>query len=436
MVGLFFDDNISIFILSIFFTILGVAISYVLNIEGDIKNSIYLFLLFFAIYLLYTLVITLGLIEMYGVKNIKGDELFFYTASNDVYIKLKNGYSFFDIANIIQYGDTSGAVYFYGIIATIANIYGENSVLVQKVGVVFISSLIPMVMYGISRLYFSEKISITVAILYGLFSFVPYLSSTLLRDIHIALMFILTIYIILQKLSILNLIILFCISFSSYYLREQTGLFMMGFTMIYFFVFVNFFVKNRYIVYLIYTVFLSIAIIVILNSSIMDMIELISNSSAKRSVEQATSGSMGAKIAKLPYGLNIIALLGFSQIQPFPPSWIFDKSNKGILELSYLIAAIIWFFGWGFLLYGLFFKNILNRVDLKLKLMSLFSIVYLVLIAVIDFSQRRQMPVYPMLYLIMVFSYLEMTITERTKIWVGMSILYITLVLTINYIKI
>ena len=117
------------------------------------------------------------------------------------------------------------------------------------------------------------------------------------------------------------------------------------------------------------------------------------------------------------------------------PAIVYLKTGPSVI-ISYLIAAIVWFLGLGFLIYGIFFKKVLNRVDLKLKLMFLFSMVYLILIAVIDFSQRRQMPVYPILYLIMVFSYLEMSVTERTKIWVGMSLLYITLVLTINYIKI
>ena len=436
MFGVYLDDNLSLMVLTLIYIILGIVISYILNIRGDIKNSIYVFFLFFGIYLLYTTVVHFGLINFYDVTNISSDEIATYAGSNDVYRKLEIGYDFSDIANIREYKESPIVRYFNGYIATIANYYGENSILFQKVGVVLFASLIPMVMYGISRLYFSEKISIRIAIIYGLFSFVPYLSSTLLRDIHVALMYIITFYIVLQRLSIINLFTLIFVSIISYYLRVETGMFMIGFIVIYIFVFIENSIKNRYIRLFIYLSSIAIATIIIFNSPLMDSFEQILTSSNARSAESASSGSMGAKIAKLPYGINIITLLGFSQIQPFPPIWIFQEPNRGVFELVYLIAGISWFMGWGFLIYGVFAKKIFNKLELKLQLMSILSILYLVLIAVIEFNQRRQMAVYPMLYMVMIFSYLDMSVTERTKIWVGMILFYITLVLVINFLKI
>ena len=79
---------------------------------------------------------------------------------------------------------------------------------------------------------------------------------------------------------------------------------------------------------------------------------------------------------------------------------------------------------------------VLHDLNLKINLMLLFSILYLVLVSVIEFNQRRQAPVYPILYLVMVFSYLKMTVSERTKVWVGMLMIYVSLVLTINYMKV
>ena len=436
IIGVYLDNNIAIVALILLFTFFGTLISYIINTEGDIKNSIYLFLLFFGIYLSYNLLIHVGLINMYGVEYIKSDGEWFYGTSNDVYNRLKSGYTFFEVADIQEYGDTAGAVYLYGLISFFANIYGENTVLVQKIGVLFIASLIPMVMYGISRLYLSEKIAFNVAIIYGLFSFIPFLSSTLLRDLHIALMFILTMYIILQKWSVLRFFILIFISFYSYYLREQTGIFMIGFTSIYFFTFIHTALTNKYTKMFIYLAMVAIVTILILNSGfLMDMFNQISEGSSSRSIASASSGSMGAKIAKLPFGLNVVALLGFGQIQPFPPSLIFEGSHKGVLELSFLIAGIAWFFGWGFLIYGVLKEKILQTLDLKILLMFIFSILYIVLISVIEFSQRRQMAVYPILFLVMVFSYLNMSITARNKVWIAMSLLYITIVLVINYMK-
>jgi len=434
---MFLDENLAIIAIGIASVFIGILLTFLIHIHKikEYRNSVYLFILFYLIYLSYTSLVHYGLLNFYDVSNIVPDEHYFYKTSNEAYVKIQEGYSFLEMSEMRMYKDTIGVVYFNGLVATLANIYGENSILIQKMSVVFVASLIPMVMYGISRLYFSEKVSINVALVYGIFSFLPYHSGILLRDVHIALMFILTIYIVLQKRSILNFILLFFIVVESYYLRPQTGIFMIGFVSIYLFLFIRKLTLNRYLEFFIYFIFLALIIFLIVNSSLFEMFTQIEESSAQRGVATTSSGSLGAVISKLPFGLNILAQFGFSQIQPFPPAWIFKGSNRGFFELWYLIAAISWFFGWGFLLYGLKVKKIFSKLDLKIKLMFFLSVIYLVLITIIEFNQRRQMAVYPILYLLMVFSYIEMSVSERTKVWISMGILYIILVLLINYIK-
>jgi len=433
--NMFVDKNFAILPIAMFSLTAGVLFIFLLIPSLEYRNALYIFILFYLIYLFYTSLVHYGLLNFYDVPNIVPDERYFYRTSNDAYLKIKEGYSFLEMYKIRIYKDTIGVIYFNGLVATLANLYGENSILIQKMSVVFIASLIPMTMYGISRLYFSEKVSINVALVYGLFSFIPYHAGILLRDVHIALMFILTMYIILQKISYSNLFILLFVVMASYFLRPQTGIFMMGFLSIYIFIFIKKVVLNKYIEYFIYFSFISIIIVILLNSPLMDMFTQIEESSAQRGASRTSSGSLGAIISKLPFGLNIVAQFGFSEIQPFPPAWIFKGSNRGFFELWYLVAAISWFFGWGFLIYGLIVKKIFKNKNLKIKLMFYFSIIYLVLITIIEFNQRRQMAVYPILYLLMVFSYMEMTISERTKMWIGVGIFYIVLVLLINYIK-
>ena len=437
-IGAYEDRNIAVLALVITFICMGMFFTAIINKVENIKNSLYIFLIFFLIYLAYTFTIHFGLISIYNTvfPFIESDEGFFYQASLDVPHLFKLGYDFFDVTEVDGYADTAGALYFFGLISILADFFQENSILAQKTSVVLVSALIPMLIYSISKLYFSDRIAIFSAFIYGFFSFVPYLSSILLRDIHIALMFIICIYIVLERLSILNLLILFCVSFASYYLREQTGVFMLGFISIYIFSLINYSVQNSNIKIFIYLVFTVLVILLVLSSNeLMHMFTTILESSAENSGNQTASGSMGAKMAKLPFGLNIIALLGFGQIQPFPPSLIF-LSKKGMFHFTYLMAGIAWFFGWGFLLYGLLKKNILKDIDLKLNLMFALSILYLILVSIIEFNQRRQVPVYPVLYVIMIFSYLKMSADERIKVWVGMFLLYITLTLTINYMKV
>jgi len=431
----YWDKNPSIIILSILFVFLGIVLISILNWKKDLQNLIAIFLLFFLVYLLYSSLIHFGLTSFYGIENIEKDEIYFYTASNDIYIKLKDGYTFWELSAIHKYRETIGAVYWSGLVATVANLYGENSVFAQKISIIFIASLIPVTIYSISRLYFLERESIYISIIYGFFSFVLFLSSIILRDLHVALMFIITIYIVLQRISILNVIILFFVITFSYFLREETGVFMLLFLAIYFIVFINRVVADKYIKYFIYLIFIAIGIAFILNSGYINLFDRMFGNTIERAEELTSTGSMGAVIAKLPFGLNYISLFGFSQIQPFPPSWIFQTSDKGWFGFSYLIAGISWFIGWGFLLYGIVKRKILNRIDFKLVLMLFISLIYLFLMSVLEFNQRRQMAVYPILYLVMVFSYLDITITQRTKIWVGMVIFYLILVLIINYLK-
>jgi len=428
-------ENIAILILGMAFIALGILFTLLVYRNHDSRNALYIFLLFFLLYLIYTSLVHFGMLYFYDVPNIAPDEHHFYLSSNEIALKVNSEYGFFDMAETVAYRDTVAFVYWNGLIAKFANMYAENSVFIQKISVALVGSLIPMLMYGVSRIYFSSKDSFSIAIVYGLFSFVPYLSSLLLRDIHIALMFILTIYIILEKFSFLNFIILLCAMFVSYYLRPQTGVFMMGFTLIYLFIFIRNIPLSNAIKVFIYSTFIGITIIAVLNSPLMEMFTQISESSAQRGVAATSSSSLGATLGKLPFGLNVVAKFSFSQIQPFPPSWIFKGINRGFFELTYLIAGIAWFFGWGFLLYGLFVEKILKNKDLKLIIMFFFALVYLVLISIIEFNQRRQMAVYPIVYLCMVFSYLAIDKSIRTKLWIGLGTLYISLVLLLNYIK-
>jgi len=440
MIGTYLDHNEAIVSLTLIAMMVGTLFIMLVSKGENRKNAIGIFLIFFLIYLIYSFVMHFMYIEVYNVPApyIESDDEVFYLGTQDIYHMIKtSSFSLFETKNIYKYQEVYGAINFYVYIAILADMLGGGlTMLTQKVGVLLISALIPVFMYLISRLYFSQKASIRVAFIYGLFSFVPYLSAIILRDVHVALMFIITFYIILEKISIKNLLILILVSFISFTLRLETGVFMLGFTSIYFFHFIDTSISNKLLKFLLYLFFLLFGVALVVSSSeLTSMFNMIMQSSSERTAETASSGSMGAKIAKLPFGLNYIALLGFGQIQPFPPSVIFF-SKKGMFSFTYLYAGIAWFFGWGFLLYGIFVKKILKDLNLKINLMLLFSILYLVLVSVIEFNQRRQATVYPILYLVMIFSYLKMTVTERTKVWVGMLMIYVSLVLTINYMKV
>ena len=86
---------------------------------------------------------------------------------------------------------------------------------------------------------------------------------------------------------------------------------MLGFLSIYFFVFIHITIEDKYIKYMLYISLASITFLIILNTSLVEMFDKMFNSSSQKSAELATTNSMGAIIAKLPFGLNILALFGF-----------------------------------------------------------------------------------------------------------------------------
>jgi hypothetical protein len=358
-----------------------------------------------------------------------------YAYSNAVATLFREGYGFSYLMGNITYRDIAGAVYMQGHLALLGDLIDKNSILLQKILPISIGAMIPAMVYKISRYYFSIYYSKNIAIVYGFFSFSLYLTSILLRDIYIGTVFAITFYFLFQKLSIKNFFILALLSFFSYTLRPQTGMFMSLFTSIYLFILVNN-MESKNLKRFIYIFMVSVGVLIILNTSLVDSFDQILNSSRGRQDSYASASSIGAKLRKLPLLLEITALFGYGQMQPFPLKWIFTGNNKGILQLSYLISGITWFLGWGFLLYGIFVKKILSDIDFRLKFIFLFSILYLLLVAYIEFGMRRQMPVYPILYLVMVFSYMKMSVSERTGVWIGMGLFYTSLTIIINYVKI
>ena len=266
--GAYLDSNSAIFTLPYIFIAIGIIFISLINRVENIKNAIYIFLIFFLIYLTYTFVIHFGLIEYYNTPYpfVESDEGLFHEGARDVANKIRLSYKFENISKLRDYLDLPGSIYFNAQIARLSELFGKHTFLVQKEAVTLISALIPTIMYSIARLYFNEKISTTVAVVYGLFSFVPYLSSMLLRDIHIALMYITTFYILLERISIIRLVILVLFSIASYYFREQTGLFMIGFTVVYLFQFVNSYITNNLTRLSIYLIILVVLILIVINN--------------------------------------------------------------------------------------------------------------------------------------------------------------------------
>jgi len=405
------ESNIAIFFTGLFYIIIGIL--FLMLISEKLTNStLFIFFIFFIFYFYHMLFIYYGIQYIYSSNHIVIDEIKFFSMSNDVIAVIKRGFSLFDLANMYEYHELPAQAYNTGHLAIIANALGNNSILIQKLFIVFISALIPALLFNFLKKFMTEYEAFISTFIYGFFIFITYYSALLLRDIHVALTYMIVILLIFEKKSITNFILLNIILFISFYLRFETGIFLIMISSIYY---IDIIKSKSFISKIIFLFILFIIIGYLIYS--FDLINLflnLLNSTTTHGIENAQAGSLGVLLNKLPFGINYIAKMLFSQLQPFP-AWIAFR-DFGLFQIFYFISGIIWFFVFCYFLYGIFILKILNHIDKKLLYLTFFSILYILLISSTEGLVRRLMAVYPAIYLISVLTFLKLDVIYRYKI--------------------
>ncbi len=432
LVGTIIEDNLAILITGSIYIVLGFLFSVYLSTKQS-GDSVVLFFLFFLFYLIHMSSVHFVLEYFYGRPNIASDEIWFYASSNNIITYLKSGYSLFDVANINQYQELSAYIYLTGHLGIFANEIGENSVLIQKLLIVFFASLIPVVLYNILRVYVENKIAIYATVVYGLFTYITHDSAMILRDIPVALTYIIVFWIIFQKISVINILLLLFILFLSYFLRVETGIFLMGMTTVYLLYAFDQIIKNKFVKIFIFILVGFAGIFLVFALGLSDMFLDLYTNVTKSGAKQASADSLGIKLASLPYGLGVIGLALFGQIQPFPAWMVFREF--GALLLFSMISGITWFIVWGYLVYGIVKIKILQFIDIKLKLLFYFSLLYIVMLANAELVTRRLMAVYPIIFLLSVLSFISISKEKRIKIFVFALLVYLSLITVFLYLK-
>jgi hypothetical protein len=255
----------------------------------------------------------------------------------------------------------------------------------------------------------------------------------ILRDLPVALTYIIFFWVILQKVSVKNILILFSVSFFSYYLRDETGLFLIGMSSVYLVASFNQLGKNNFIKIILTLGLLIIGSIIFFGTDLHTILLRVFDSSQKDGLSKASGDSFGAKIMTLPFGLNILGMTIFSQMQPFP-AWVnFDRD--GIIFLLESISSILWFIVWGYILYGIVKLKILASIDIKLKVLFYFAIIYTTILGSSDMVVRRMIAVYPILFLIAVLTYLNLTNGTKKFILNRMLLAYVFLIIIFILLK-
>lgn len=426
------ENNLAVSIIGIGYMPLGMVFLYFLN-KRNFSTQIMLFLSFFTFYLIHMTIVHYGLIYLYDRVNIAPDELWFYTSSNQIIKYLENGYNLFDVANLFEYHELPAYIYLSGKLAILSNSIGENSVYIQKLLIVFFSSIIPVILYNIFiTLNVNNKNAISATLIYGIFTYLTPVSTMILRDIPVALTFIIFFETILKNINSKNIFIIIVTCFISIYLRYETGLYLSLLTAIYLVYLLNTKVNNNLIKKSTYIFFIIIGLLIFLKSDLITTFLNIVYGYENLTAKEVTVSSLGNKLASLPYGLNYLGSFLFSQIQPFP-FWI-NIMNFGILSFLTIFNGFIWMYVWVIIIYGI--KNkILTSIDIRLKYLFFASTLYLVLLSSTGTITRRMMAVYPIIFVISTLSYMELNKYQKQMVFYITTSIYVFLTIAYLLIK-
>ncbi|SEA62096.1 hypothetical protein SAMN05192529_13413 [Arachidicoccus rhizosphaerae] len=331
----------------------------------------------------------------------------FYVDSDEAkFIRLADGLAHRSYSSIwkqsfgaFKYSDTP---LFYAIIGTIQKAIDMDiyySLLFQKIVVAFLSSIISGIVYLMGcNVTGSRKIAFKSAMVYSFFTAIVFYSISFMRDVHIALIFCIGLYLITnEKYNISCYLYLVILGVLAYFIRVENGLFFLSFIGAWMMKSTG---KYRPLFILIGIIFSIVGIYTLGGlSSIIQTASETADIYQNRAIELSTAGSLGVQLNKLPIPFNYIAKTIFGQLDPFP-FWAYFNDKLSVLEnLLYLprvIAGLFWFVVW-------------LRICMNLKVNKLFfsrykwailvSLLYLVLVSTGQTNPRRLMAVYPIIFM-------------------------------------
>lgn len=273
------------------------------------------------------------------------------------------------------------------------------AVLFLKLNVAFVGCLVPGVMYLLCcRVSENNRKSFIASMAYGALSVVLFYSVGLMRDIHIALIYAIGIYIITGKrVSIKKYIILIILGIAAYFIRIENGLFFLAFIAAW-----SIQSGGKYKMAMIFFAILCLAYLIYWIGGINTIIDTATATAdiyQGRTNVYANTGSLGMKLNKLPIPFNYLAKSAFGQIDPFPFWARFVKQQTLVRKIFFLpeaISGLFWFYVWLRILFN-YKKAIVFFI--RYKYAFGLALLYIIMVSIGQANPRRLMAVYPMIYL-------------------------------------
>lgn len=350
---------------------------------------------------------------VYSVWSVLGQVVFINDPFTDFYVNLDETKFIHDAITLAELNYSNiwhtaftkfqynGSPLFYAWLGSLQRLTGLNpfyGLLFLKLNVAFFASFVPGVVYLLCSRVINYRSAYRAAIVYGLFTFTFFYAVGLMRDIHIALIYALALYIVTrEKNTLKDLLLISFLGLAAYFIRVENGLFFVAFIGI-----MVFKIGGRYRALLSsFSVLFLIAVIVALGG--LDFIFGTASNTlqnySERSVSMADADSLGAALNQLPIPLNYLSKAAFGQITPFP-FWAYlgvsDSLLKKLFYLPQAIAALFWFMVWTRIIVN--FKKI-KPFFKKYKLVVGLVLLYIFMVSIGQAMPRRLMAVYPFIFM-------------------------------------
>ncbi|PHS31234.1 MAG: hypothetical protein COA92_08525 [Sulfurovum sp.] len=396
--------------------------------KDEVLLKLKLFIFFFSIYLIYTFIQHYILLSVSPTLKpfIYHDEETLFDFSTLVIPYIFGNQNFSEIFSSYKLGvlELPLHVIISSFIAYLSiAIDGINTIIVQKLLSPFFGGMFMVVLYATLKHQFLDRTFVLKSTLaYGLLSAVFVYSTPMLRDVDIALTYMIAIYLFLQPNSYKNFFLLSLVAYTTIYLRLESGFVLFGIILIYAYLYVRTIESKslKYIFYIVIIVLFSFISLVVYYR-IVGMIANLNEGNINRSIVQASAGSIGVLLNKLPFGISHMAKVLFSQLQPFP------FMNSVIIDTRNAISGIFWPFIFIMMLYAVIKKDIRSLFSEKIKYLLIVAITILFLMSS-EPMVRRMMSVYPIIYIIGLNVFY---ITDRNKIK-KMLLYYVFSIISLN----
>lgn len=299
--------------------------------------------------------------------------------------------------------ENEGYIFYIGVLAYVSEVFFDgNHLFVQYLGSVFFGALLSIVIYKILLLYFDSKKCVNYTLLYSLLSIVFPFGLALLRDVHIAFFYAVSIYVVLQRFSLRGLFILVLNVLILWQLRFEHGLFAV--------VFIAYYLYERVKRNILLVILLAISVLLIFVVYFLDTL-LSAQAGMNYYVEytndavMSKNDSLGSIVYLFPSPLKEIIIVFLSQIQPFP-SWAALNNTPNAYATIIASHDVVRTFFWYIVFYSMVlwipFKKVYKYVPTEFKYLLFITFVFFFLNSS-NISPRRIMCLFPIIFLIYVW---------------------------------